>query len=218
MNPLRFQSVSSTTLGKTTLLLSLSLLSLGLLSMSACSSSSSSTPPAPSYTLSAAALNPASITAGGTSSSAITVTAASGYSGSVHLSCASIAGSAPPACSFSTNPVTVASSVGRQFHADGDHHQHYPGRHLRYQRHRKRRQQYSSQQWSSGLESRDRSRVPAHRSDLPGEPYSRQSLPGSRAGCQRRRYRQHRQIRSVRRFRSPLLTWAPPGPIRKIMT
>jgi phospholipase C len=84
-----------------------------LLSLSACSSSSSSTPPPPasSYTLTAAALNPASITAGGTSSSAITVTPAAGYSGSVTLSCAKITGNTAPTCSFSTNPVTVTSGA-----------------------------------------------------------------------------------------------------------
>jgi phospholipase C len=112
MTPLRFQSVSGTTLRTTTLLLSVSLLSISLLSITACGGSSSSTPPpATGYTLTAAALNPGSITAGGTSSSAITVTAASGYSGGVHLSCASIAGSAPPTCSFSTNPVSVSSNA-----------------------------------------------------------------------------------------------------------
>jgi phospholipase C len=100
---LRFLFVSSMILALTALLLSLG----------ACSSSSSSTPPppAPSYTLTAAALNPASITAGGTSSSAISVTPAAGYSGSVTLSCAKITGNTPPTCSFSTNPVTVASGT-----------------------------------------------------------------------------------------------------------
>jgi hypothetical protein len=123
MSPLRLHSVSSASLGKTPLLLRLSLLRLGLLSlgllslslliMTACSSNSSSTPPppAPTYALTAAALNPASITAGGTSSSALTVTPAAGYSGSVTLSCANITGSAPPTCSFSTNPVAVSGGT-----------------------------------------------------------------------------------------------------------
>ena len=113
MSPLRFHFVSSTTLGKTTLLLSLSLLSLGLLSLSACSSSSSPTPPPPagSYTLTAAALSPGSITAGATSSSAITVTPANGYTGSVTLSCAKITGNAAPSCSFGTNPVAVSGGT-----------------------------------------------------------------------------------------------------------
>jgi len=104
MARLRFLFVSSIILALTALLLSLG----------ACSSSSSSTPPPPasSYTLTAAALNPASITAGGTSSSAITVTPAAGYSGSVTLSCAKITGNTAPTCSFSTNPVTVSSGAG----------------------------------------------------------------------------------------------------------
>ncbi|MGA9977432.1 MAG: alkaline phosphatase family protein [Candidatus Sulfotelmatobacter sp.] len=84
-----------------------------LLSLSACSSSSSSTPPPPagSYTLTAAALNPGSITAGGTSSSAITVTPANGYTGSVNLSCAKITGTTAPTCSFSANPVAVSGGT-----------------------------------------------------------------------------------------------------------
>ena len=104
MARLRFLFVSSIILALTALLLSLG----------ACSSSSSSTPPPPasSYTLTAAALNPASITAGGTSSSAITVTPAAGYSGSVTLSCAKITGNTAPTCSFSTNPVTVTGGAG----------------------------------------------------------------------------------------------------------
>jgi phospholipase C len=63
-----------------------------------------------SYTLTAGALNPSSITAGSGSSSTITVTPANGYSGSVTLSCAAIAGNAPPSCGFSTNPVEVSGT------------------------------------------------------------------------------------------------------------
>ncbi|HLW84223.1 MAG TPA: alkaline phosphatase family protein [Candidatus Sulfotelmatobacter sp.] len=82
-----------------------------LLGLSACSSGSPSStpPPTPTYSLTAAALSPGSITAGGTSTSTLTVTPASGYSGSVTLSCAKITGgSAVPACAFSTNPVTIS--------------------------------------------------------------------------------------------------------------
>ncbi|HEY6338482.1 MAG TPA: alkaline phosphatase family protein [Candidatus Sulfotelmatobacter sp.] len=84
-----------------------------LLSLSACSGSSSSTipPPQTSYTLTAASLNPGSITAGGTATSAISVTPGSGYSGSVTLSCGTLTGNAAPACSFSTNPVTVSGGT-----------------------------------------------------------------------------------------------------------
>ncbi len=85
-----------------------------LLGLSGCSgSSSTSMRPSPSYALSAAALNPGSITAGGTSSSAISVTPANGYSGSVTLSCGKIAGGgAVPTCSFSPNPVPVSGAAG----------------------------------------------------------------------------------------------------------
>jgi phospholipase C len=85
-----------------------------VLSLSACSGGSSSTSmgPSPSYALAAAALNPGSITAGGTSSSAISVTPVNGYSGSVTLSCGKIAGSgAVPTCSFSPNPVPVSGAA-----------------------------------------------------------------------------------------------------------
>jgi phospholipase C len=85
-----------------------------LLSLSACSGGSSSTSkgPSPGYALAAAALNPGSITAGGTSSSAISVTPANGYSGSVTLSCDKIAGSGVvPNCAFSPNPVSVSGTA-----------------------------------------------------------------------------------------------------------
>jgi phospholipase C len=98
---LRWLLVSSTILGLSTLLLSLS----------ACGGSSSSVAQHPSYALAAAALTPGSITAGGTSSSAISVTPAGGYSGSVTLSCGKIAGGgAVPTCAFSPNPVPVSGT------------------------------------------------------------------------------------------------------------
>jgi phospholipase C len=65
----------------------------------------------PTYTLRATALNPASITAGNASTSAITVTPANGYTGSVSLSCSMISGGTPPpSCSFSTSAVTISSA------------------------------------------------------------------------------------------------------------
>jgi phospholipase C len=84
-----------------------------LLGLSACGGSSSSAPgPTPSYALSSSALNPSSVSAGNSSSSSITVTPASGYTGSVTLSCGSIAGgSAAPSCSFSTNPVIITGTA-----------------------------------------------------------------------------------------------------------
>ena len=65
----------------------------------------------PSYTLSATALNPASITAGNASTSTITVTPANGYTGSISLSCGMISGgTGTPSCSFSTSAVTISSA------------------------------------------------------------------------------------------------------------
>jgi phospholipase C len=97
--------------------LSLSLLVLScpiasLLSLSGCGGNASPAPMAGTYMLTAAALIPNSITAGGTSSSTVTITPANGYTGSVTVSCAAIAGKAAPSCSFSTNPVVVTGSAG----------------------------------------------------------------------------------------------------------
>ena len=76
--------------------------------ISACGGGGSSSPAVPpSYTLSASALNPSSVTAGDKSISAITLTAVGGYTGSVTLSCGTISGgTSAPSCSFS--PATVA--------------------------------------------------------------------------------------------------------------
>ena len=82
-----------------------------LLGLSGCGGNSSSVKAPTSYTLAAGPLSPDSLTAGGTSTSAIGVTPGSGYSGSVTLSCATIAGSAPPTCSFSPNPVTISGGA-----------------------------------------------------------------------------------------------------------
>jgi phospholipase C len=86
------------------------LVALGL-GLNSCGGGHSSPPPSPSYSLTATALNPASITAGNTSTSTITLTPANGYSGNVTLSCAAIAGANAPACSFSGNPVQVSGDV-----------------------------------------------------------------------------------------------------------
>jgi phospholipase C len=82
---------------------------IGLLGLGGCGSSSSSVmvPPTPSYTLAASALNPASVTAGSTATSNITVTPVNGYSGTITFSCSSVTGGTPaPTCSF--NPANVA--------------------------------------------------------------------------------------------------------------
>jgi len=66
----------------------------------------------PSYTLSATPLNPEAVTAGNTTTSAITVTPANGYTGSVSLSCSMISGGNPaPTCSFGTTPVAISSNT-----------------------------------------------------------------------------------------------------------
>jgi phospholipase C len=82
-----------------------------LLSLAACGSSSPSNN-GPGYALTAAALNPGSVTAGGASTSLITVTPATGYAGSVNLSCSKITGgSPPPTCAFSVSPITISSAT-----------------------------------------------------------------------------------------------------------
>jgi phospholipase C len=65
----------------------------------------------PSYALAATAFTSASVTAGNTTASTITLTPTGGYSGTVTLSCTAMPGANAPACSFSPNPVPV-SGVG----------------------------------------------------------------------------------------------------------
>ena len=66
----------------------------------------------PSYSLSSSSTTtPASVNAGASSTAVVTVTPASGYTGSVTLSCSItpvVSGSAAPTCSFSPNPVPVS--------------------------------------------------------------------------------------------------------------
>ena len=100
----------STALSRTPL--ALWLCSAGIvIALHACSSGESirpaSSPSNPSYSLAVSALNPASITAGNTSTSAVTLTPGRGYTGSVTLSGLAMSGTNAPACSFSTNPVPV---------------------------------------------------------------------------------------------------------------
>jgi len=83
------------------------------LAMAACGTSPSVPAHAiPSYALTAAALSPASISAGNTSTSAITITPANGYAGTIRVSCTvnTAANPAPP-CSFSANPITVTGTA-----------------------------------------------------------------------------------------------------------
>jgi subtilase family serine protease len=71
------------------------------------------TPPA-SYSLSAGAASPATISPGGSSQATVTLTSANGYTGRVTLSCAIAPTVTPaPTCSFgNTSPATVTSSGG----------------------------------------------------------------------------------------------------------
>jgi len=85
-----------------------------LLNLGACGGSAGTSPggPAPSYTLTAAGLNPGSVTAGNAATSTITVTPANGYTGSVSLSCGMISGGTPaPSCSFGTSPVIITGTT-----------------------------------------------------------------------------------------------------------
>ncbi len=66
----------------------------------------------PSYTITATALSPASVTAGNESTSVITVTPENGYTGSVSLLCAhTIQGTPTPTCSFSVSPLAITGTA-----------------------------------------------------------------------------------------------------------
>ncbi|HEX3398405.1 MAG TPA: alkaline phosphatase family protein [Steroidobacteraceae bacterium] len=83
-----------------------------LLGLGACSSGSSPASGGGSYTLTAAAMNPGSVTAGKASSSTITLTPASGYTGSVTPTCSMISGGTPaPTCSFNPPQLTISGAA-----------------------------------------------------------------------------------------------------------
>lgn len=86
------------------------LVSGAILGLSACGGSSSVSTTG-SYALTATALNPATVNAGNTATSTITVTPAGGYTGSVSLSCSMITGGNPaPTCSFNMLTVTITGA------------------------------------------------------------------------------------------------------------
>jgi phospholipase C len=91
------------------------ILGLGALTLvvGACGGSSSSgAGSSPGYTIIASALSPVTVTAGHNSTSAITLTALNGYTGTVSLSCGMIsAGSQAPVCSFSPSTVPISSAT-----------------------------------------------------------------------------------------------------------
>jgi len=73
--------------------------------------------PVPGFTVSAAAPSPASISAGGSATTTVTIASVGGFNQSVTLSCASImlngspATTAPPTCKFSPSSVSNASGI-----------------------------------------------------------------------------------------------------------
>lgn len=100
LNPLRILFVAGAFLG-------LCALTLG---MSACGGSSSPGPSVPpSYTLTASALNPGTVTAGNKSTSTLNLGPVGGYTGTVSLSCGTISGGTQaPTCAFSPSTVTIS--------------------------------------------------------------------------------------------------------------
>jgi hypothetical protein len=71
-------------------------------------------PIAPSYSLSAGAANPSTVTPGSSSTATVTLTPSGGYNGTVTLSCGIspiVSGANAPTCAFNPNPVTVAGSA-----------------------------------------------------------------------------------------------------------
>jgi hypothetical protein len=72
------------------------------------------TPPTPGYSLSAGAASPTSVSPGSSASATVSVVPASGYTGTVTLSCSIAPVVSPaPSCSFgSTSPVTVTGTGG----------------------------------------------------------------------------------------------------------
>ena len=68
--------------------------------------------PTPDFTIAATALSPATVPAGGSATSTITVTATNGFTGSVSLSCSSITPAASPAPTCSFAPGSLASGSG----------------------------------------------------------------------------------------------------------
>lgn len=86
------------------------LLAVNLLTLNGCSPASQ---PAPTYTLTATAFNPAAITDGNAASSTITVTPANGpgngYSGVVALTCSVQTANSGLTCLFSVNPLVIST-------------------------------------------------------------------------------------------------------------
>jgi hypothetical protein len=81
-----------------------------LLGLDGCGGGSGAAPP--SYTLTAAALNPGTVTAGSASTSLITVIPVNDYTGSISLSCSLVSGGVPgPSCFLSTSTLTIGGTT-----------------------------------------------------------------------------------------------------------
>jgi phospholipase C len=101
----RFSGLLAQAAGLGTLLLALTLAGCG-------SNSSPGSGQHPSYSLSASAFNPATVTAGNAANATLTLTPANGYTGTVTLSCTSVTGGTPaPTCSFNGSQVTISSAA-----------------------------------------------------------------------------------------------------------
>src|SRR5439155_16863310 len=68
--------------------------------------------PAADFTMAASALLPASVSAGGSATSTITVTPTYGFNGTVNLACSGITGGGTPAPTCSFSPSSVAKGSG----------------------------------------------------------------------------------------------------------
>jgi hypothetical protein len=66
----------------------------------------------PDFTIAASALSPASVSAGGSATSTITIAPTNGFNGTVSFACSSITGGGPPAPTCSFNPSSVANGSG----------------------------------------------------------------------------------------------------------
>jgi hypothetical protein len=69
-------------------------------------------PPPPDFTIAATALSPASVAAGGSATSTITIAPLNGFNGTVNLSCSSITPAVTPAPTCAFVPASIASGSG----------------------------------------------------------------------------------------------------------
>lgn len=145
-------------------------LSTVLLALSACGGRAPTGPP--SFTITATALNPSSVTAANPSTSAITLMPANGYTGSVSLSCKNTIGGTPaPTCSFSVSPVVISGTSPGTSMMMMTTSSNTPVGSYAIPRLRKGYQRSSSKQRFSGSVADDSGRYPARCGHLSGEPH-----------------------------------------------